>query len=151
MGKKTKYTVAQERPICINHGCENLCHNGGKKDYVRFRPVCNICHQASMGKREYQPGVRPFRTGICSNYRSEHLGFPCATDYIKATWAIGMTHMDHIDGNRFNNTQENCQELCQTCHTYKGKINGDHRNKGSKNKPASLEKYMVNMTTGDEY
>ena len=69
-------------------------------------------------------GVVSCRTGKCSN-QDGRLGFSCPMDYEKAPHAIGITELDHIDGNRYNNTSDNIQELCNACHVHKGKLSGD--------------------------
>jgi hypothetical protein len=71
-------------------------------------------------------GITSYKTGMCSNQDSR-LGFSCPIDYSKSPWAIGQTQIDHINGDHLNNTPENCMELCDMCHTYKGKLNGDFR------------------------
>lgn len=37
----------------------------------------------------------------------------------------GIYQVDHIDGNHFNNTKENIQDLCSVCHEIKGALSGD--------------------------
>lgn len=113
------------RPTCINPGCGRPVADGG----TRWRPVCGRCHRAGYGATTYREGVTPFRTGKCSN-QNGHLGFTCAIDYDVAVWAIGKTHIDHIDGNHLNNVLENVVELCPLCHQHKGMLNGDFKNQG---------------------
>lgn len=110
------------RTTCLNHGCDNLTQHSG----VRYRPFCHRCHRANHGGAALREGVTPFKTGKCSN-QDNHLGFACAMDYKKAPWAVGLTHVDHIDGNHLNNNPDNCEELCALCHTQKGKMSGDYR------------------------
>lgn len=111
-------------PTCINHGCNRHVARNGKK----LRPVCWRCQRASYGAMTLSEGVTPFKTGKCSNHNGR-LGFECPIDYNKpgAEWVFGQTEIDHIDGNDRNNTLENVQELCKPCHAYKGKLNGDQR------------------------
>lgn len=124
-----KRTSNTKRPTCINHGCDKPVTHGGS----RWRPVCATCHCASVSKplpsgngvMVYAKGVTPFRTGRCSN-QDGHLGYTCAINYKKAPWAIGITEIDHIDGNHMNNTLKNVAELCPICHKQKSKLNGDH-------------------------
>lgn len=110
------------RPICLNHGCNKLVTTDGS----RWRPFCSGCHKANYGARKLAKGVTPYKTGKCAN-QDGRLGFSCAIDYTKAPWTVGQTQIDHIDGDHLNNTLENCMELCDMCHTYKGKLNGDFR------------------------
>lgn len=113
--------VVNFRPRCINYGCDRPVANDG----VRIRPVCGHCHKAGYGSHAYTFGVLPFRTGRCSNDRAQ-LGFACPTDYKRAPWAVGVTEIDHIDGNHFNNVLSNVMELCPMCHKQKGRLAGDY-------------------------
>ena len=110
------------RPTCINIGCSKPVASSGP----RWRPVCGHCHKAGYGAGKFALGVTPFRTGWCSN-STGYLGFVCPINYTKATWCIGHTQIDHIDGNHLNNTLKNVQELCDICHKEKGKRNGDFK------------------------
>ena len=112
-----------KRPKCINYGCDKLVMNGGK----RWRPHCSRCHKANYDSNlSLKEGVVSFKTGFCSN-QDGHLGFECPMDYEKAPWAVGLTQIDHIDGDLYNNVPENCDELCDTCHKQKGKLAGDFK------------------------
>lgn len=39
---------------------------------------------------------------------------------------IGQLDLDHIDGNKLNNSEENLQTLCANCHRLKTILNRDH-------------------------
>jgi 5-methylcytosine-specific restriction endonuclease McrA len=119
MNKVIKF---EKRPRCLNIGCNNVCHHTG----TRYRPFCVTCHVANYKNLPLPYGVKPFKTGKCSNHDG-HLGFTCGWDYEKAPWAIGLTQVDHIDGNYLNNIPSNADELCETCHKQKGKQNGDYK------------------------
>lgn len=113
--------IGEFRPRCVNYGCDRpVAHSG-----TRYRPVCGSCHKASYGAKEYRHGVMPFRTGRCSN-DTEQLGFPCPTNYEQAPWAVGVTEIDHMDGNHLNNVLSNLMELCPMCHKKKGMLAGDY-------------------------
>ena len=116
------------RPICINEGCGkpatfSRTEKDGRK---RWRVHCAHCQGASYGKHPHRPGVKPFKTGICSN-QDGRLGFSCSVDYNAHPHAIGVTEVDHIDGNHCNNDINNLQELCPVCHSLKSKIHGNNR------------------------
>lgn len=112
----------EERPTCINYGCEKPVQNGGN----RWRPVCHDCHVRGYKGIPLREGVTPFKTGICSN-QDGRLGFNCPINY-EISWVQGVTQIDHVDGNHLHNVPENCMELCDMCHKQKGKLNGDFRN-----------------------
>lgn len=113
------------RPKCINYGCSNLCTHSGK----RYRPHCDPCHRANYKGESYLPyGVTPFKKGVCSN-TDGHLGWKCYIDWERAR-AEGIsikTVIDHINGNLFDNTHENADELCEPCHSEKSKRSGDYK------------------------
>lgn len=114
----------QTRPICLNYGCNNLVTSSG----TRWRPFCSRCHKAGYDKTTtLAEGVTPFKTGMCSN-QDGRLGFCCPIDYTKASWAVGMTELDHVDCNHLHNVPENVMELCKICHHHKGKLSGDFKN-----------------------
>jgi len=116
------------RPICSNDGCNKGCHNMvGNDKMPRYRAVCGSCHAADMGNKAYGVGVIPIKTGICSNIDG-HLGWVCPVNWdLVPKWASGMTDIDHIDGNRYNNNPGNHAELCPMCHRPKGQRSGDTR------------------------
>ena len=134
--------MKNDKPTCINYGCKNMVTSTSK----RYRPFCSRCHHVGHGRsykykrvdgtiKIYSPtqlaeGVTPFKTGKCSNQKhgqKGHLGFPCPMNYEKAPWAIGITELDHIDGDHTNNIPKNIQEVCNPCHVEKGRLNGDYR------------------------
>lgn len=117
-------TVLDFRPQCINHGCTRAVAHDGK----RYRPVCAACHKAGYGAGAYPAGVTPFRKGCCSN-EDGHLGFNCYIDWAKVArdGARIKTHIDHKDGDHLNNKLSNVEELCETCHSEKGRRAGDYR------------------------
>ena len=112
----------KNRPICLNPGCGRPVTHCG----TRWRPFCQRCHVAGYKKLPLPEGVTSFKTGKCSN-SDGHLGFMCGWDYEKSPWALGLTQIDHKDGNHWNNTPENADELCDPCHTMKGMLQGDYK------------------------
>lgn len=132
--KHTTLTMATNiRPNCINYGCnEPATFSRTNKDgSKRWRVHCYHCQKASYGLIEHRENVTPFKTGICSN-KDSHLGFKCPTSYAKGSAAIGITEVDHKDGDHTNWKHSNLDELCPICHKRKGILNGDHN--GQKNK-----------------
>lgn len=120
-------TVLEFRPKCINHGCSKpvayMCKD--EQGNKRWRVHCGHCQKASYGAWPHAAGVTPFKTGRCSNTDS-HLGFACAINYRKAPWAVGMTEVDHKNGDRTDNRVRNLDELCPMCHKRKSRLAGDY-------------------------
>ncbi len=118
-----------KRPTCINHGCNApVAVMSGKITDAnpRWRVHCSACQIASWGGKPHKPGVVPFKTGRCSNQDS-HLGFCCPVDYDQHPEFIGMTEVDHKNGDHTDNRKSNLDELCPMCHNLKGKRAGDFR------------------------
>ena len=118
------------RPICVNHGCyeEVTYSHKDSQGNPRWRIHCSHCQAASYGKWPHRAGVRPYKTGKCTNVDG-HLGFTCMVKWTKVPdWAKGMTEVDHIDGNCTNNHPDNLDELCPICHKLKGQQSGDFDN-----------------------
>jgi hypothetical protein len=115
-------------PKCINEGCGNdaTFSSTSKDGRKRWRVHCSHCQGARYGKHAHRPGVKPYETGKCVN-QDGRLGFPCPTDYTKAPHAIGVTDIDHIDGDHTNPDHGNLQELCPICHKLKGKLAGNYQ------------------------
>ena len=143
--------LKDDRPICINYGCKKYCTTSNPG---RFRPFCARCHQAGFTYRyrsyrtmadgstkiyiappvQLAEGVTPFKTGKCSNQKhgqKGYLGFPCPMNYKKAPWAIGLTDLDHKDGDHTNNKIKNIQELCKLCHLEKSRRCGDYKDQNN--------------------
>ena len=56
----------------------------------------------------------------------------------------GALELDHIDGDRENNTIENVQTLCKICHSYKGHKKGDFKKKQATSvSDLGYEKYIM--------
>ena len=102
--------------VCANYGCNSKRQDTGSG---KLRPLCGTCHLGKIRKN-----IKPIKTGICSN-QNGRLGHKCPTDYSEGSIAIGLTELDHIDGNCMNNSPNNIQELCRPCHIAKSKKNGD--------------------------
>ncbi len=119
------YYLKEQFPKCANPGCNNTVaiRKGNVKDgTANFRAVCEPCHRG----RNKNPNVENIRKGMCSN-QDGHLGFECPTDHSKIGYNVkGNFHVDHIDGNRFNNVPGNLIELCAHCHHEKSMRSGDY-------------------------
>lgn len=145
--------------ICCTPGCKNLQvvvdYNYNNSGLPGYRKWCQHCHDTRTAAKhglknvkevvaknagfssvlEYTQSMHPslkHRKDYCENIDGR-LGFKCTTTIVSLPggWN-GMLDVDHIDGDPSNDTPENYQTLCKCCHTYKGKINGDHATPGRK-------------------
>jgi hypothetical protein len=128
--QNTGLFMSHFRPKCINHGCNKpAVPMRGKvgEEGVRYRVFCTNCHKNSYSDYPLDEGVKRYKTGTCSNVDGS-LGFPCVVNWkiVKSSGLRISTEVDHINGDRNDNRPENLQELCPTCHSEKGKRNGDH-------------------------
>ena len=109
----------QKAPQCVVFGCGKPCsyvylNNDGTPKYRNF---CNKHHRMKtpllLTKKDY-----------CENIDGR-LGFQC-TSTINSSSQLDL---DHIDGDRYNNSHNNLQTLCKNCHASKTYKNGDHLNR----------------------
>jgi hypothetical protein len=108
-----------KRPKCIVAGC------GRPQSYIKknldgtlkLRNFCSKHHK-----------VRTKLKGIKENYcenEDGHLGFgPCIATIVDSC----QLHVDHVDGNRYNDSPANLRTYCANCHAVKTKRCGDHKN-----------------------
>jgi hypothetical protein len=122
-----------DTPICINKHCGRpVIYNVTGKP----RPHCGACQKARwktggarlLTKKELQEDPKrkqpiAFHQFKCSN-KDGHLGWRCPTGRLPKHMRLP-TDLDHKDGNGWNNTAKNVEELCKICHTLKGKESGD--------------------------
>lgn len=128
MGRPRTKEILNEstRPICINHGCNKSVTVASyyKNGNAKWRSVCGHCSNAAIGKYPFADGVTQYRKNVCSN-KDSRLGFKCPTDFKLIPSGYPVTEIDHIDGSDCNNTPNNVQELCVTCHKIKSMSSGD--------------------------
>jgi len=115
-----------KRPTCINYNCNKIvAAQTYRKTGITYRPVCKSCHISNEYKLSKR-GIIMFRKPVCDN-KDGRLGFKCKAKIID----ICQIHIDHIDGNRYNNVPDNCQNLCANCHSVKTVREGNHIKKYS--------------------
>lgn len=116
-------------PFCANPGCTrsvSVRHVNKKSGEPSIKPLCSRCGDAARGVRELDAGITAIKTHRCSN-ESSHLGWTCPTMWTNIPAGTrGMTELDHIDGNPWNNVAANIQELCVLCHKIKSQRAGDY-------------------------
>ena len=165
---RNKYKKDPNRTKCINENCNELVHLIEYRDYKYpiYRSVCENCHRANIEYKnyKYKQGVIPIKKDYCENYVDEVIkGIPkdkwkpCPTEHnkkkINSAQETGVLpsrdlHLDHIDGDHYNNVTENAQTLCSACHTYKTQIAGDHKSRGTNIyiRDNKVEKENLNIT-----
>ena len=107
---------------CKVPGCKKKCGISGTDHYgnIKFTVFCK--EHAGLSN-----SYLLFRKDYCENIDSR-LGFKCTTN---VHWK-GMLDVDHINGNPFDNREENFQTLCKCCHSYKSNVNKDYITPGRK-------------------
>ena len=109
-------TQQPERGLCTK--CEkNLRRKSGKTKlgFTKYSSLCESCHKTKYDTY-YGSVDRRLKNNIKKNH-CEQCGFvaehKCQLD------------VDHIDGNKFNNNEDNLQTLCANCHRLKTVLNED--------------------------
>jgi hypothetical protein len=90
-----------------------------------IRRYCN-CGKAAAIKGIDDKGRRRYRSQCdsCRYQATKHRKKYCEWCFVTAKKSF-LLEIDHIDGDRSNNSKKNLQTLCKTCHQNKGKIFGD--------------------------
>ena len=112
----------QAIPTCVNIGCDNLItiRNWGN---VSPKSECNPCMNARKDGKTID-GVTNWKKKFCENIDG-HLGFKCPfPPDVWPNFQPGL-HLDHIDGDHFNNIPANVETLCCVCHARKSNEKGD--------------------------
>lgn len=100
------------RPLCKICNKAPAAENGTSKNgFIKYRSVCNYCKTANRSDYLY----KSYKKDTCDKcgFIAEHR---CQLD------------VDHIDGNKNNNSTENLQTLCSNCHRLKTLLEGDNSN-----------------------
>lgn len=144
-----------ERPTCAVPGCNKLAHTHSTEEngIVRYRwskwyeslyGTGFVCYDHHAFEHNMDGWERVFLKTECANHDG-HLGIPCVFEQAKLLVADFTTllHLDHIDGNPYNNDPDNLMTLCVGCHSYKTIFNKDHKSPGRK---TLKEKYKKDKT-----
>ncbi len=113
-------------PICINIGCNKQVsiRHWSVQGIPSIKTECSKCYNART-KHKTIKGVYFHKKNYCEN-KDAILGFVCPMDQTRYNeFPSDIYHMDHFDGNHYNNTLSNLITLCAICHTRKSKENGD--------------------------
>jgi len=106
-------------PTCINYGCNNkVAYVKKNTDGTKInRAVCGRCHKLrnDPGTLFGRYGVTEFKKNYCEN-----------TDCTATIVDRCQLDLDHVDGDKNNNTPENVRTVCKNCHAIKTKTCGDH-------------------------
>ena len=113
-------------PSCSIPGCINKVayhkkyQKGDGSSGYNWKSCCEYHRSDNMGKAERDRFITS--RGGCEN-KDGRLGWTCGdptTDSLT---------IDHSDGNKHNNSEENIVVLCANCHNKKTKLFGDHLNR----------------------
>lgn len=116
-------------PKCVNIGCENLLTIRDWKN-VSPKSECGRC-QTDRKVGNTRAGITIVRKNYCENIDG-HLGYDCPVKVgffrkKEDVWAhyLDALHLDHKDGNHFNNVPDNVETICAVCHARKSRENDD--------------------------
>jgi len=113
-------------PVCINNGCKNnvaIRHWSIQGDPSLKTECCKCAN--SRKKNKIIDGITFHKKKYCEN-KDGILGFICPMDKERYNeFPNDIYHLDHLDGNHYNNLLDNLKTFCSICHTRKGKENGD--------------------------
>jgi len=148
-------------PGCKNLQTVSTKNHNGKKGVIFYRKWCQAHYaekrakNAGVSESEYARGCaergaeaagfatiaehknskhpyRKYRKDYCENEDGSITGWPCRTQKTLFKLYPKLLQVDHIDGNPYNNDEENLQTMCCNCHTAKGEIYGDCQTPGRK-------------------
>lgn len=140
MNKLKKHNFGK-RPKC---SCGKECQFMGtylKDGSPNFRKFCSKCHikrqadkkgiKISSWLNSFHP-YKKYRKDYCENAKGDvagWLGFVCTTKIVMPNLQLDT---DHLDGNPFNNQEDNLHTLCKCCHAIKTNMFLDYATKGRK-------------------
>jgi len=103
------------RATCVTCGVRPQASRGNG----RYRAICDKCRAEASGPRKH---IGPIRSRPSSYFRENRYVKKMVCEAVGCEFVpIHSCQMDidHIDGNRRNNSIENIQTLCATCHRLK--------------------------------
>lgn len=127
------YNESMDRPLCIVCN-KNLARKRGPD---KFRPKCMPCtigsdsevkkykYKLEYERKRRETGTAPrqrSRRGKVNGYQKETSCNSCG--FVAAHSC--QLDIDHIDGDRTNNSHENLQTLCSNCHRLKTQTEKDY-------------------------
>jgi len=113
-------------PQCALDGCNTLVnyHNKVQKGdgswSYKWKTFCD--HHRTVGKA----AVETFKKAAdgCEN-KDGIYGFVCTSPDVDSS----ILEIDHFDGDRYNNEEENLKRVCPNCHRKKTKESGEFQNR----------------------
>ena len=120
-------TIQKERPYCDSEGCNNLVKKGkvNKAGIQLYYTSCGTCCylRENRKKQPYKPMTKEQRARARANYkRKKYNGYVKLPNCEHCNFVVihsSQLDIDHIDGNRENNSPQNLQTLCANCHRLK--------------------------------
>ncbi len=125
--KKRFFDLGNTLPECLNHGCDNTVTVREWKNWS-FKAECARCISARK-KGVSVPGVTKHKKEYCENIDGV-LGFKCPVPN-KEDWDHFQCSLDldHVNGDKYDNTPENVMTICKACHCRKSIDSGDCNSK----------------------
>jgi hypothetical protein len=128
----TKYTgKTHDKRICEFEGCNKLGRNVGKnKDgSIKRANICEMHFGIKYQRNGWQYKI--YRKTYCENIDGR-LGFKCTTTITDLLPYEYQLDADHKDGDPTNNSKDNIQTFCKSCHAVKTHMYKDYLTPGRK-------------------
>jgi hypothetical protein len=118
-------------PLCVVAGCGKSASYKKKNanGSLLFRNYCSKHHKM-------RTDIKVSKKSYCEN-NDGHLGFgPCGEKIVDSC----QLHIDHVDGDRYNDNSQNLRTYCANCHALKTKRCEDHSNRYHSTVETTFEK-----------